>query len=143
VLKFEAQEEESWTTMAQQIFNLHRSMALIQCHYCSSSLDTVERLLVDNEQSQPLFSRCMRFVCADCAQSRPPYTTPCSCANASECSIAPVSTTIAGMEEAPVSRLEDLQRSSIGQLPTKVASLVTQLAALPPGVKRCVFQPNK
>ena len=128
--------EEDWSATAQRIFNLHRSMASIQCYYCAVPLEAAERLLVDDEQSQPLFSRCLRFTCADCVQADGLQGTGvCECNRGPGCAMAPVSITVAGMEEEePDSRT--VLGSSDERLPTKVATLITELQALPPVVKR-------
>lgn len=134
--------EQSWSATAQRIFNLHRTMASIQCHHCSSPVEFLERFFPDDEQGQALFSRCLRFFCADCVQTRTLFPGYCGCDHEPPCDIAPVVTTVAGIEDTNggVSGLEDVQRVSLGQLPTKVATLVTQLMGLPAGVKRQASQ---
>lgn len=130
---------EDWNATAQQIFNLHRSMEPIHCHLCSLSLDTIERLLVhdDQNQHQPRFSSCLRLTCADCVYTRATNGNSCGCGKSPSCAIAPVSASAAGLEETPVPThlLEKFQRSACMKLPAKVVSLVTDLRALPLEVK--------
>ncbi|OIW26473.1 hypothetical protein CONLIGDRAFT_620305 [Coniochaeta ligniaria NRRL 30616] len=127
---------QDWSATAQRIFNLHRTMALIQCHYCSSPVEDVERLFADDEQTQAQFSRCLRFTCADCTQTQILRTGHCDCDHDPACPLAPVSTIVAGMEETGLlSMIGNFRPSPPGQLPTKVATLVTQLMTLPLGVK--------
>ena len=130
---------QDWSAQAQQVFDLHRNMDSLQCQFCELPLDSVERL---QALDQPLFSRCFRFTCADCAQLAGDHTRRCGCGSAFGCDIAPVSITVTAMEDGAWSQGQSndpivLQNPFLATatLPTKIGTLVTQIRALPLGVK--------
>jgi hypothetical protein len=126
-----------WAEVAQQVFDFQLEAGSIVCRFCSSSLDATETLMSQPEnQTQPRFSECLRFICSECTQSLQKGSRSISCGHIMPHPTAPVSTSRTELEEAtaPMFLIEDYQNPLIG-LPSKVTSLVTQLQAQPADVK--------
>jgi SNF2 family DNA or RNA helicase len=118
----DAEEKTKWAEAAQQVFDFQCEAGSIICQLCSSSLDMAETLLGEPEnQTQPRFSQCLRFICSECTQRLHRSSNPVSCGHSMS-------------HPAPMSLIEDYQTSLIG-LPSKVTSLVNQLQAQPADVK--------
>ena len=133
----DSQGQSNWIEVAQQAFNFQCEAGSITCQLCSSLLDMIETLLGEpGNQAQPRFSQCLRFICSDCVQRLHVGSKPILCGHSPSHPIAPVSTNRTDLEEATVPMpLIDVYETSSNGLPSKVASLVTQLKAQPPGVK--------
>lgn len=128
--------QEDWIASAQRMFNLHRNILPVQCSVCTLPLETVERLLVDDEKKPSLFSQCLQLICSDCVQTA---KDRCHCAHIPPCAMAPISTATVDLEEpavAPSRLINPLQGIHSMGLPTKVGALIRQLKKLPPDVKR-------
>jgi SNF2-related domain len=126
-----------WAEAAQQAFDFQLEAGSIVCQFCSSSLDVSETALSEPEnQTQPRFSECLRFICSECTLRLQRASKSISCGHIKSHPTAPVSTSRTELEEATasVSLIEDYQNSLIG-LPSKVTSLVTQLQAQPADTK--------
>ncbi|KAL5313043.1 hypothetical protein ACEPPN_019470 [Leptodophora sp. 'Broadleaf-Isolate-01'] len=132
-----AQGQTKWADVSQQAFDFQFGTGSIICHFCSSSLDVTETLLGEPEnQTQPRFSQCLRFICSECTQRFYKGPKPISCGHSTSHPTAPVSVSHTDLEEAiiPMPIMDDYQTSLIG-LPSKVTSLVTQIQAQPADVK--------
>ena len=129
---------DNWSLMAQRAFNLQRGIGQIQCHSCSSAVETVEILLGDpTEQREPRFSRCLRFICSACVQRLTSVDGMIGCGHDPPCLVAPISTNTSSLEEPSVPMLpgSGLGGGLWGGLPTKVAVLLEDLRKLPGDVK--------
>ena len=129
-------ETDNWASVAQQTFNVQREMGLIICLQCSSSLEMTETLLDDSTATQqcPLFSRCLKFVCGDCAHKLGRAGSTAACGHSPSCPIAPVSTSSSTIEEVSELISPQTKTLSVG-LPSKVEALVSDLKTLPPNTK--------
>jgi len=135
--EFGSQGQTNWAEVAQQAFDFQCEAGSIICQLCLSSLDVTETLLDEPEnQTQPRFSQCLRFICSECTQRLHRGSKSISCGHSPSHPTAPISTSHTDLEEATVSMplMDDYQTSLIG-LPSKVISLVTQLQAQPADVK--------
>jgi SNF2 family DNA or RNA helicase len=131
-------EAVDWTNIAQQAFNFQCEITSITCQRCKSSLDITERFFSGSGNQAvetPLFSQCLMFICSDCLQrSHDDYL---SCGHEPPHPFAPVSLNASVLEESVLTAAN----SAVGSytwLPSKVTSLLTQLKAQPPDVKRSV-----
>ncbi|KAK4444372.1 SNF2 family N-terminal domain-containing protein [Podospora aff. communis PSN243] len=119
-----------WIATAQRMFNLRRNISPVQCGVCGLSLETIERLLVDDEKRPSLFSQCLQFMCSDCVQTA---KDRCHCIHTPRCKVAPISVAGVDMEEPAVAHWGPnvTQGVHYARLPTKVAALVSQLRKVP------------
>jgi hypothetical protein len=132
-----SQAQIKWAEVAQQAFNFQLEAGSIICQFCLSSIDVTQTLLSEPEnQTQPQFSECLRFICSECTQRLHRGSKSVSCGHSTSHPTAPVSTNRTDQEEAivPMLLMEHPQTSLI-DLPSKVTSLVRQLQAQPADVK--------
>jgi SNF2 family DNA or RNA helicase len=133
-----------WATTAQQTFNSHRQMNTIVCSQCSSSLEMTESLMDDSIfQDSPLFSRCLKYACAECSHKLRITGFPMACDHKPHCPVAPVIISTSALEETfnqTHGKGEERKIPSIrGALPSKVEVLISDLKTLPLDVKRYFF----
>ncbi|KAH7360363.1 SNF2 family N-terminal domain-containing protein [Rhexocercosporidium sp. MPI-PUGE-AT-0058] len=130
-----------WAEAAQQAFDFQLEAGSIMCQFCLSSLNMAETLLGEtDDQTQPQFSECLRFICSECTQRRRRASEPISCGHNPCHPTARVSMSRTEFEEAssPMLTMEDYQASLIS-LPSKVTSLMMQLQSQQADVKCLVF----
>jgi len=134
----DSQAQIKWAEVAQQAFNFQLEAGSIACQFCSSSIDVTQTLLCEPEnQTQPQFSECLRFICSECTQRLHKGSKSISCGHSTSHPTAPVSANRTDQEEAIVPMLlMEHSQSSLIDLPSKVTSLVMQLQAQPADVKR-------
>jgi hypothetical protein len=133
------QKSEDWTALAQEMFNIQRGMGTVSCYQCSSVLEHDETLLDDPAtQESPLFSRCLKYVCADCSYNLKRVGRKMVCGDTPFCPIAPVSISNAALEEMPSLVASQTKGPSAG-LPSKIAVLIADLKSLALDVKWYVF----
>lgn len=131
------EDAADWSTIAQHTFNIQHGISLIQCQYCDSLVNITDGLLSDSRnQKQPLFSRCMEFICPECVVQQ--ANIEARCGHDPPCPYASVSLGAVGLEESSGSLLPTgpAATSTSIQLPSKVKALITQLKSLPAGTKR-------
>ncbi|KAF2680949.1 P-loop containing nucleoside triphosphate hydrolase protein [Lentithecium fluviatile CBS 122367] len=136
------QTATDWPATAQKAFNIQREMETIICSQCASSLEMSEGLLDDTFlQDSPLFSRCLKYACAECSQKLRITGHKMVCGHTPRCPVAPVSTSNSELEEtfSQASIRKPEQPVVDNGLPSKVRVLVSDLKALPIGVKSIVF----
>jgi SNF2 family DNA or RNA helicase len=128
---------ESWTSVAQNTFNMQREMGPIDCLQCSSTLDITETELDDPTitPQRPLFFKCLSFICSDCAQR---LKKTAKCIHNPSCTMAPVSTSGQALESTLSDMLPQPERS----LPSKIEALLADIKALPSGEKWYVPTPS-
>lgn len=133
-------DTSNWQDAAQRWFNLRFEMGNIQCHYCSCNLDATSNPLGDNESTQRLFYRCLRFICSSCysTQRTQGRIEALGCEHDPSCPLAPVSASAKSLEEPPIPISLDNVLGS-GYLPTKVKALIADIHGLPLDVKCVVF----
>lgn len=120
----------NWHTTAQRVFNLRREMGQIQCHFCPSTLNTVEILLGDTAQhTESRFSSCLRFICSACVERISNDDGTVGCGHDRSCPVAPISTDTSALDESTVPVLPGSQVGGMlsAGLPTKVAMLLEDL----------------
>ncbi|SPO00197.1 related to global transactivator [Cephalotrichum gorgonifer] len=126
-----------WGLVAQKTFNYCLEMGPVYCSTCPSSHSSadVEYLFDEGiQQKRPLFSQCLRYVCAECASNQSREGRACQCDSGPTCPVVSVSYTPEDIPEiAPEPKM--LPNS----FPSKVVALVTDIQAQPPGVKCIVF----
>ncbi|KAF4437905.1 alpha-1,6-mannosyltransferase subunit [Fusarium austroafricanum] len=123
-----------WMDVAQSTFNMQRDMGPIVCSLCWSTLDITETLLEDSATAaqNPLFFRCLSFVCTDCMQN-PKQNV--GCGHNPCCTMAHVSTSGNALEAS----LLDMQPHPTKCLPSKVEALIIDIKTLPLHEKCIVF----
>jgi SNF2 family DNA or RNA helicase len=129
-------EVVEWTSIAQQTFNSHLEMGPVSCSICQSiqSLEDMENLFDDGVQlKKPLFSRCLRYVCAECASNLSRNGRTFQCQHSSACPAVPVSTSIYSLEDVH-KEISEPQKLSDG-FPSKVIALVADIEAQPADIK--------
>jgi len=141
--EFEEEDSTTWQHHAQQIFNIQQEMGGLQCRYCATRIDVADNPFNDSDSSgtrsqgqagQAWLSRCLQFVCSDCATSQD-WSSQQLCEHNPACPFALVSQSPASLEGSlAVSEVQPCQ--SPMELPSKVAKLVVLLRQLPPGTKR-------
>lgn len=99
-------EMSEWASKAQQIFNSRLDeMGSVSCSLCRSlqSLTDMDNLLdsLVAQQKKPLFSRCLKYVCAECATNLADTTGTFQCGHSLVCPAVPVSTSIYSLEDVP------------------------------------------
>lgn len=132
-------EVTEWASVAQQTFKSHLEMASVSCSLCKSiqGLTDMENLFDETpQQKKPLFSRCLRYVCAECASSLSRNGRTFQCGHNSACPAVSVSTSIYSLEDASDAVPEP--QVPLGSFPSKVIALVTDIRAQPLDVKWCV-----
>jgi hypothetical protein len=139
--KGSSQTLKDWPATAQNAFNIQREMETIICSQCSSTLEMTEGLLDDTLlHDNPLFSRCLKYACAECSHKLRITGHQMVCEHTPRCPVAPVSTSKSKLEETfgEVSSRKQEHPVTNNSLPSKVEVLVSDLKALPINVKRCV-----
>jgi len=136
--KGSSQVQTDWPATAQKAFNIQREMETVVCSQCSSTLEMTEGLLDDTLlQDSPLFSRCLKYACAECSHKLRITGLKMVCGHTPRCPIAPVSTSNKELEETySQSSGRKSEQLNAGGLPSKVEVLVSDLKALPLDVKR-------
>ncbi|KAL6900038.1 hypothetical protein GGI43DRAFT_406165 [Trichoderma evansii] len=133
-------ETGDWTSVAQQAFNVQRGMGSIVCVQCSSTLELTETLLDDSSTAyqNPIFSRCLKFVCGDCMHRMSKAGHELGCGHRSPCPTASVSINMNVFEDISDLDPRQMKTSSIG-LPSKIEALITDIKSLPSDTKCIVF----
>lgn len=130
--------DTDWAVRAQRIFNAQRGMGPIMCLLCGSELDLAETLLGGaggGPQHNAYFTRCSRFVCADCVHRETRHgQVSVACGHNPSCPAASVSLSDNAMEEVEEDAFLSEGSGTIG-LSSKVNALVADLKALPLDVK--------
>jgi hypothetical protein len=85
-------------------------------------------------QESPLFSRCLKYACADCSYKLKRAGRKMVCGDAPLCPIAPVSISNNALEEMPSHLASQTRMPSTG-LPSKIEVLIADLKTLAPDVK--------
>ena len=133
---FHLSETTEWPKIAQQTLNTRREMGPINCSQCSSTLELTETLLEESHtlKQRSQFSRCLKFICADCTDKICLVRGSFNCGCNPSCPVASVSTSSSVLEEVtgPVPTFEET--SSIG-LPSKLEALVADLRSQPSHVE--------
>jgi hypothetical protein len=129
------QEVSNWASVAQEAFNIHREMESVTCSQCSAALDVAEMLFDTSIQENPLFSRCLKYACADCSHKLRLSGYKMVCGHTPRCPIAPVSINNSAFEET-LGQLSRPTKTASAELPSKVKVLIADLKALPSDVKR-------
>ena len=128
-------ETLDWSVLAQETFNTQREMEPIICSQCSSALDLTGTYLDDVAPEAPLFSRCLKYACPNCARRLRSEKQKMGCGHTPRCPIAPVSIIDTILEETP-GHLALTPGDSPTALPSKVNALIYDLQMQPPDVKR-------
>ena len=131
-------DADNWHITAQRAFNLRREMCQIQCHFCRSTLNTVEILFGDTTQhTESRFSSCLRFICSACVQWLSSNGGVVGCGHDQSCPVAPISTDTSSLDESTVPTLPGSRLGGMlsAGLPTKVAMLLDDLRKLSADVK--------
>jgi SNF2 family DNA or RNA helicase len=130
---------DDWTIFAQELFNIQRGMGIMCCSQCSTVLEHDDTILDElSTQESPLFSRCLKYACADCSYKLKRTGRKMACGDAPLCPVAPVSISNNTLEETPRHLASDSKVPSTG-LPSKIEVLIADLKTLPPDVKWYVF----
>lgn len=129
-------EASDWTGVAQQTFNVQRGMGPIICVQCSSTLELTETLLDDSSTAyqNPVFSRCLKFVCGDCMHRMNKAGRKLGCGHRPPCPTAPVSISTNIFEDVSNIAPRQIEASSVG-LPSKIDTLVADIKSLPSDTK--------
>lgn len=133
-------KETEWASVAQQTFKSHLEMGSVSCSVCQSiqSLTDMENLFDETpQQKKPLFSRCLRYVCSECASSLSRNGRTFHCGYNSACPAVPVSTSIYSLEDTSDAVPEP--QLPLGSFPSKAIALVTDIQAQPSDVKWYAF----
>jgi SNF2 family DNA or RNA helicase len=124
-----------WDSEAQQTFNIQREMETMMCSQCSTVLDLDQAFLDDSILDSPQFSRCLKYVCAECSYKLRLVGQKMVCGHTPRCPIAPVSVNESAFEETP-NHVSRATKSVSIALPSKVQVLIADLKNLPHDVKR-------
>jgi SNF2 family DNA or RNA helicase len=130
-----SQNASDWSAIAQETFNIQRGMEPMVCSQCSTALDLTGIYLEDIANEAPLFSRCLKYACPNCARRLRVAGQKMVCGHTPRCPIAPVSISDSAFEETP-GLLESPEESSSVGMPSKVNALIADLQAQDPDVKR-------
>ncbi|RYC56789.1 hypothetical protein CHU98_g9425 [Xylaria longipes] len=133
--RHETQNDQEWSSIAQQAFNSNREIEPLICIQCSSSLDFTESLLDEPNPSviDPQFSSCMKFICGECIRKLSKDHRKVGCGHKPACPFASVSTGGIALEET-FDALSNTPCSPM-RLPSKVEALITDLKSLPQDTK--------
>jgi hypothetical protein len=133
--KPQAPKSEDWAVLAQEMFNIQRNMGSMTCFLCASVLEHDDTLLDElATQDSPLFSRCLKYACANCSYDLKRTGRKMACGDTSLCPIAPVSISSNALEEMPSHVASNSRVPSTG-LPSKIQVLIADLKLLPLDVK--------
>ncbi|KAJ6785626.1 hypothetical protein PWT90_00499 [Aphanocladium album] len=126
-----------WDAVAQKTFKLHLEMGSLHCSQCHATIDLAQTMFDDATTGVPLFSRCLKFVCAECAAklSRRGFAMPCG--HTPSCPTAQVSTSVDAMDQAVDDQASAAPLST--QMPSKIVALISDLKSQPVHVKSIVF----
>lgn len=125
----------SWDSVAQKMFKLHLEMGSLQCSQCHATIDLTQTMFDDSSAGRPLFSRCLQFVCAECAAKLSKIGIPMPCGHTPSCPAAQVSTSIDAMDQA----VDEVQMAALpSQMPSKIVALISDLKSQPADVKSLV-----
>lgn len=133
-------ESSDWTSLAQQAFNVQRGMGPIACVQCSSTLELTETLLDDSSTAyqNPIFSRCLKFVCGDCMHRMSRVGRKLGCGHRPPCPTASVSININVFEDISDMVPRQMKASSVG-LPSKIEAVIADIKTLSPDTKWYIF----
>jgi len=126
----------AWASIAQQAFISHLEMGPVYCSLCQSSLSLtdMENPVDDGVQlKKPLFSRCLRYVCAECASNLSRNGRAFQCEHSNACPAVPVSNSIYSLEDVH-NEIPEPQKLS-DRFPSKVVALVSDIETQPVDVK--------
>ncbi|KAI8947469.1 SNF2 family N-terminal domain-containing protein [Xylaria longipes] len=137
--RHETQNDQEWSSIAQQAFNSNRETEPLIYIQCFSSLDFTESLLDEPNPSviDPQFSSCMKFICGECIRKLSKDHRKVGCGHKPACPFASVSTGGIALEET-FDALSNTPCSSM-RLPSKVEALIIDLKSLPQDTKCVVF----
>ncbi|OAA72939.1 SNF2-related protein [Akanthomyces lecanii RCEF 1005] len=131
-----SQHTVSWNSVAQKMFKLYLEMGSLQCSQCHATIDLTQTMFDDSNAGRSLFSRCLRFVCAECAAKLSKGGIAMPCGHTPSCLAAQVSTSIDAMDRAA----DEVQMATLpSQMPSKIVALISDLKSQPAGVKSVVF----
>jgi len=122
----------SWAVIAQQTFKMHLEMGSIQCSQCHAIIDLTQSLF-DSTTQKPIFSRCLKFACAECSAKLASQGIMVDCGHSPSCPATQVSTHIDTMEDVPDEQVPIPRHLS--ELPSKIAALISDLGSQPPHIK--------
>lgn len=134
-------EVTEWAAIAQQAFKAHLEMVSVSCLRCKAvqSLTDVENLFDEaTQQKKPLFFRCLKYICAECASSSSRNSAAFQCGHDSAYPAVPVSTSIYSLDDASDAVLEP--QLPLSSFPSKVIALVTDIQAQPSDSKWYVYK---
>jgi len=117
----------SWAEIAQHTFKTHLEMGSIQCSQCHAIIDLTQSMFDDSITPKPLYSRCLKFACAECSAKLIRQRIMMDCGHNPSCPTTQVSTGIDTMEDGP-DELIPIPRH-ISQLPSKIAALVSDISS--------------
>ncbi|KAJ3493714.1 hypothetical protein NLG97_g4558 [Lecanicillium saksenae] len=126
-----------WESVAQKTFKLHLEMGSLHCSQCHATIDLAQTMFDDATTGIPLFSRCLKFVCAECAAKLAKRGIEMPCGHTPSCPTAQVSTSIDVMDQAVDDQAPAAPLST--QMPSKMAALISDLKSQPADVKSIVF----
>ncbi|RYP60974.1 hypothetical protein DL769_007911 [Monosporascus sp. CRB-8-3] len=127
----------SWAAIAQHTFKTHLEMGSIQCSQCHAITDLTQSLFDDSTTQKPLYSRCLKFACAECSAKLARQGIMMDCGHNPSCPTTQVSTGIDTMEDGPDGQVPIPRYLS--ELPSKIAALVSDISSQPAHVKCVVF----
>lgn len=129
-----ATSDSSWAAIAQRTFNAQCEMDVITCMKCESSLDLTETLLDGGgvaHRHTARFTRCLRFMCADCVHRKAPHGhTHVACGHSPSCPVAEVTLSGSSLEDIGEGMSLPKTPGTVG-LSSKVEALVADLTTLP------------
>jgi len=133
-------QPNNWSDIAQRVFDIQREMYpdSIVCVVCQAPYDHGMAGSRDyGEQQTARFARCEKFICEDCVREATTRHRTVSCGHDPSHPVAPVSLNIMTIEDVPVipDSVPNPLRSAPKQMSSKIATLISQLTALPVNVK--------
>lgn len=120
-----------WNQVAQQSFSRCCEIGSMHCHGCHSDVQSLD---FEQDTGTMHFAQCLRCICSNCAISAIMNGDAVKCGHDVPCQIAQVSLDSPADDALPLTKTSNAHQPIV--LSTKVASLVSQIQALPPGVKR-------
>jgi SNF2 family DNA or RNA helicase len=126
-----------WARLAQNTFNSQRQMTSMVCIQCTTVLELTETLLdeIDSARQKGQFSRCLKYLCGECAQKLNHHGHVMSCGHKPPCPTAPVFTSGGALEEIKDFEFGGAVPSRL-DLPSKIKVLIADLRTVPRDVKR-------
>lgn len=128
----QSMDSVEWEQVAQQSFARYCEIAPVHCHGCNTDVHALD--FESSDAGAMYFAQCLRFYCSNCAKSVLMVGDAIKCDHDIWCPIARVSLDSIADDSFPLAKGIDAHQPIV--LSTKVASLVAQIKALAPGVKR-------